>query len=94
MAEDEKGHYEHIVNMYNQFGPEKLSRLEKVFDLHDACKLAAEVEDYETVALFEFVHSRFKQDLHRLEISNIIFAHLDKLAGFWINSVRLTRGGT
>lgn len=56
--------------------------LEKIFDLHDACELAAEVEDYETVAVFEFVHSKFKHDPYRLEISNTIFAHLDKLAGF------------
>lgn len=104
MAEDEKGHYERIVNMYNQFGAEQLSvevdsnlydkvckglselnlsRLEKIFDLYDACELAHEVEYYETVAIFEFVHSRFQYDPHRLEeILNRILTHLDKLAGF------------
>jgi rubrerythrin len=103
LAEDEKGHYERIVNMRNQFGPEelsvevdnnlydticnglrelRLSRLEDVANLHDACELAAEVENYETVAVFEFVHNRFKYDPQRLVISKEIFAHLDKLADF------------
>jgi len=103
MSEDEKSHYERIVKMHNQFGPDqlsaevsddlydvvckglrelKLSRLEDIFDLHDACEFAAEVENYETVAVFEFVHTRFKYDPYRLEILNRILIHLDKLAGF------------
>ena len=103
MAEDEKGHYEHIVNMYNRFGAEqlsakiddalyntlckglrelKLSRLEEIFDLHDACELAAEVEDYETVAVFEFIHARFGHDSNRLKISGGMLAHLGKLTSF------------
>lgn len=102
MAEDEKGHYENIVKMYNQFGAElsievddnlyntvckglnelKLSRLEEVLDLHGACELAAEIENYETIAVFEFVRNKFKHDPYRLEVSSIILAHLDKLASF------------
>ena len=103
MAEDEKGHYERIINMCNHFSPEqlsvevdnnlynavckglrelKLSRLEYVSNLYDAYELATEVESYETVAVFEFVHSRFKYDPKRLVISNEIFAHLEKLADF------------
>ena len=103
MAEDEKGHYDSIVKMFDQFGPDQLSvevdnnlyntvckglselkfsRLENIFDLHDACKLAAEVEDNETIAVFEFVHDRFKDDSRRLEVSEGILAHMDKLASF------------
>jgi len=103
MAEDETGHYERIVEMYNKFGPEQLSvevdnnlydavckglhelnlsRLSNVCDLCDACELAAEVEDYETTAVFEFVHARFKNDAQRLDVSNAIFAHLEKLGSF------------
>ena len=103
MAEDEKGHYDSILKMFDQFDPKefsvevdnnlyetvckglselKLSRLEKIFGLHDACKLAVEVEDYETIAVFEFVHARFKHDSSRLEVSEGILAHLDKLASF------------
>ena len=59
----------------------KSSRLKEVFDLDDACNLANEVEDYETKPVFEFVHTEFMRD-SRLEISNIILAHLDKLASF------------
>lgn len=103
MAEDEKGHYEHIIILRDKLGPKelsvevdnnlyhrirkgldelKISQLEKVLDLHDACELAAIVEDYETIAVFEFIHNQFKQDSYRLEITNIIFAHLDKFTGF------------
>ncbi len=103
MAEDEKGHYDSIVKMFNQFASNQLStevdnnlyntvckglnelkpsRLEDVLDLHDACKLAAEVEDYETVAVFEFVRVRFKQDSRRLKVSEEMLAHMDKLASF------------
>jgi rubrerythrin len=60
----------------------KLSRLEKIFDLHDACELAAEVETYETEAVFKFVHARFKNDSRHLEVCGSILAHLDKLAKF------------
>lgn len=103
MAEDEKGHYDSAVKMFNEFSSDQLSvevdnnlyntvckglselkfsRLKDVFDLHDACKLAAEVEDYETVAVFEFVHARFKNDLRRLKISEGMLAHLEKLTSF------------
>lgn len=103
MAEDEKGHYDSILKMFNQFSPDQLSvevdnnlynaickglselkfsRLKDVFDLHDACKLAAEVEDYETVAVFEFIHTRFKDDSRRLKVSEGILAHMNKLASF------------
>jgi hypothetical protein len=60
----------------------KFSRLKDVVDLHDACKLASEIEDYETIAVFEFVHDRFKHDSRRLEISEGILAHLGKLGSF------------
>ena len=103
MAEDEKGHYDSVVKMFNQFSSDQLSvevdnnlyetvckglselkhsRLEKIFDLHDACKLAAEIEDYETIAVFEFVHDRFKHDSRRLEVSEGMLAHLEKLGSF------------
>lgn len=102
MAEDERSHYDHIVDMHNKLSPDKLSmevtdelyskvckglnelkssRLKEVCDLDDACNLANEVEDYETVAVFEFVHTKFMRD-SRMEISNIILEHLDKLASF------------
>lgn len=57
-------------------------RLKDIFDLDDACKLANEVEDYETQAVFEFIQARFKHDVYRLEVTGIILAHLDKLASF------------
>lgn len=58
------------------------SRLNEVFDLDDACNLAHEVENYETEAVLKFIESRFKNDSHRLEISNLILAHLNKLSDF------------
>jgi rubrerythrin len=102
MAEDEQGHYDRIVEMYNRLSPDGLSlavndelyntvckglnelkptRLECVLNLDDAYKLANEVEDYETQAVFEFVHSKFMLD-SRLEVSNSILMHLDKLTSF------------
>ncbi len=101
MAEDEKGHYEHIKETYNQLGLDHLSKevgndlsslvckglselrlacLDNVFDLDDACELAHDVENYEAVAVLKFVHPMLKHD--RVEISNIILAHLDKLSVF------------
>ncbi len=59
----------------------KPARLEEVLNLDDACKLANEVEDYETEAVFKFVHSRFMRD-RREEAATLILAHLDRLAGF------------
>ena len=103
MMEDEKGHYDSIAKMCNQFSQKelsvevdnnlyntvckglnelKLSRLEEVLDLHDACELAAEVENNEAVAVFEFVHARFKHDSSRLKVSEGMLAHMEKLASF------------
>jgi hypothetical protein len=58
------------------------ARLDDVFDLDDACKLANEVEDYETQAVFAFAADRFKYDPHRLDVANSMLVHLDKLASF------------
>lgn len=58
----------------------KLACLDNVFDLNDACELAHDVENYETVAVLKFVHPMLKHN--RADISNIILAHLDKLSGF------------
>jgi len=60
----------------------KLSRLGDVIDLYDACEFAAEVENYETVAVLEFIQARFEHDPYRLEAFNIMRIHLDKLASF------------
>ena len=60
----------------------KLSRLEDVVDLYDACEFAAEIEDYETIAVLEFIKARFEHDPYRLEAFNIMRVHMDKLAGF------------
>ena len=103
MSEDEKGHYERVVRMLNEFKAEQLSveidsnlynavckglnelkplLLDRIFDLHDAFELAHEVENYETEAVFKFVHARFKNDPHELDICNSILAHLEKLSSF------------
>ena len=103
MARDEKGHYERMVKMHNQFSPAqlsvevgddvyskvckglrelRLSRLEDVVDLYDACEFAAEIEDYETIAVLEFIKARFEHDPYRLEAFNIMRVHMDKLASF------------
>jgi len=102
MAEDEKGHYDSIVDMHNKLSPDKLSmevsdelyntvckglsalklsRLNDVLDLSDACNLASEVEGYETEAVFNFVHTKLMRD-SRIEVSNIILIHLDNLTSF------------
>ena len=60
----------------------KFSRLESVVDLYDACEFAAEIEDYETVAVLEFIKARFEHDPYRLEAFNIMRVHMDKLASF------------
>lgn len=102
MAEDEKGHYEYLMEIYNQLnlgelsvevsdelydtvgkGLSKLSpsRLEDVLNLDDAYNLANEVEDYETQPIFKFIHTNFMH-VSRLEITQLILEHLDKLVGF------------
>jgi len=70
--------YDNVCKGLRKLNP---ARLEDVFNLDDACKLASEVEDYETEAVFNFVHSRFMRE-RREEVSTLILAHLDKLSGF------------
>ena len=103
MAEDEKGHYERIVKMYDELKTEQLSAeidsnlydfvckglnelkpslLNRIADLHDAFELAHEVENYETQAVFKFVHVRFRNDPHELDVCKSMLAHLDKLSSF------------
>ena len=60
----------------------KATRLNDVLNLDDACKLANEVEDYESQAVSKFVSDRFKHDPHKLNVHNSILVHLDKLTSF------------